>query len=197
MFSSTSIDIICNHIPKILRGCNCFSMLYTCMAWICDYITHKTGKEGVFILRWRPGAHILMKRWHVPDCRKLLWHKCFACFVPYGDDVTVRSWSLPSVSMFRMRLPSKTNIVIRLIGYAYQETISRNKTSKDKVTISPNDPDIWMVVALSIFIVSRWNRNGMYGKQMTMLLWYSSLGFIFCFNDLLTPHLAAIWDFQT
>ena len=54
IFSSTCIDTICRHSPKILRGCNCVGMLYTCMAWIYNYIPHNTGIQGLFIFRWRP-----------------------------------------------------------------------------------------------------------------------------------------------
>ena len=96
---------------------------------------------------------------------------------------------------------SKNNIAIRFLEYAYQETISRHEhflyqRSKDKATISPHGPVIWMVVILSIFVVSRWNKNGMYSIKVAMLLWYSSFDFTFGFKDLIKPPLAAIWDFQ-
>ena len=55
IFWCPSINIVCNHIPKILQWCDCLGVLYTCMTWICNYIPNNTGKEGVFIFRCRPG----------------------------------------------------------------------------------------------------------------------------------------------
>ena len=77
LFWCTNINIICNHIPKVLQVCNCLCMLYTCMAWICNYTPHKTGKRASLYLDGARGGHLVMKRWPVPDCRKLLalwWH---------------------------------------------------------------------------------------------------------------------------
>ena len=99
LFWCTSINIICNHTPKILQVCNCLGMLYTCMAWICNYIQHKTGNEGVFIFRWRPGRTSCNEE---VTCSWL--SEAFGSLVPCDDDVTVRPWSLPTVSMFRRRL---------------------------------------------------------------------------------------------
>ena len=70
---------------------------------------------------------------------------------------------------------SKNNIVIRFLGYVYQATVARIETFQYhmyKVTISSNHSDIWMAVTFSIFIVSWWNKNGMYGIQVTKLLCY-------------------------
>ena len=93
--------IIYNHIPKILRGCNCVGMLYTCMAWICNSISHDTGKQGLFIFRWHPGRTSCNEE---VTCSILPEAFVTASWVPYDDDVTMRPWSLPSVFMFRRRL---------------------------------------------------------------------------------------------
>ena len=95
------IDIICNHIPKIQRGCNCVGMLYTCMAWICISIPHNTGKQDLFIFRWHPGRTSCNEE---VTCSWLPEAFVTASLVPYDDDVTMRPWSLPSVFMFRRRL---------------------------------------------------------------------------------------------
>ena len=101
IFSSTSIDIMCSHIPQILRGCNCVGMLYICTAWICKYLPHNTGEQGLCIFRWRPGSTSCIEGVTCSWLSKALWHKWFASLVPYDDDITVRPWLFPSVFMYR------------------------------------------------------------------------------------------------
>ena len=97
IFSSTSIDIIYNHIPKIPRGCNCVGMLYTCMAWIYNSIPHNTGKQGLFIFRWHPGRTSCNEE---VTCSWLPEAFVTASWVPYDDDLTMTQWDLDHCPLY-------------------------------------------------------------------------------------------------
>ena len=69
-----------------------------------------------------------------------------------------------------------------------QEKTFQYHRSKEKVTISPNGPDIWMAVNFySIKMKQKWN----VWYNIAMLLCYWNFAFTFGFKEL-TPHLAAI-----
>ena len=134
------------------------------------------------------GGHPVMKGWLVPDCPKLLSHKWSASLVPYDDDVTVRPWSLPSVSMFRRRLLREQvlrpmSCEVRIISKSDSRVcISGNDLKKKLFNIIGQRTRSWfhqmapIFEWLSIFIASRWNKNGMYN------IGYAAMILKFCFH---------------